>query len=267
MMMKMKTGADRVIGVIPAAGYSRRISPIPCSKEIYPVGFFKQDGSPPKAVCLYLIESMREAGIKQIFIVIRKGKFDIPRYLGDGDRFGVQIAYRVMEDSLGPPYALDNAYPFVEKAIVASGFPDIVFYAPGAFTKLLTRLRDTGSDITFGVFRIKKAIKDDRLVLDRRGRVVRFAVSTAEARHSHTWVMAVWGPRFTEFMHDFLAHQTAAGGPAEELTVGHVLEPAFEAGLRMSGVHFRKGRYLDIGTPNTLRKAVRQLSRPNGTLM
>lgn len=266
-MKKGKSSPD-VIGLIPAAGYSTRISPVPCSKEIYPVGFFRNSTGDdrPKAVCLYLIESMRQAGITKIVIVIRKGKFDIPAYLGDGRHFGVELTYRVMDHSPSPSHALDHAYPFTKDALVASGFPDIIFQPQEAFGKLTACLQRTRADVALGVFRIKKAIKDDRVVLDRDGRVLNFAVSTSGAQDPHTWLMAVWGPQFTEFLHQFL-EKHGPGNAASELTIGHVLEPAFRAGLRMHGVLFEKGFYLDIGVPHNLRKAVQQLSRQNDLVM
>lgn len=257
-----------IIGLIPAAGYSRRISPVPCSKEIYPVGFFRNSSGDdrPKAVCLYLIESMRQAGITKIVIVIRKGKLDIPAYLGDGRQFGVEVAYRVMNHSPSPSHALDHAYPFTRDAFVASGFPDIIFQPQDAFGKLAACLQRTRADVVLGVFRIKKAIKDDRVVLDENGRVLNFAVSTSGAQDPHTWLMAVWGPRFTEFLHQFIEKHDASDD-ASELTVGHVLEPAFRAGLRMHGILFEHGQYLDIGVPHNLRKAVQQLSRRDELMM
>ncbi len=259
--MKKGAVAPEVIGLIPAAGYSRRISPIPCSKEIYPVGFYKHvtGDDRPKAVCLYLIESMKRAGIRKIVLVIRKGKMDIPAYLGDGQQFGVDLAYRIMDDSPSPSHTLDHAYPFVKDGFVASGFPDIIFQPQEAFGELIACLQRTGTDVALGVFRIKKAIKDDRVVLDDTGRVLKFAVSTSGAQDPHTWLMAVWGPRFTEFLHQFLEKHDAGGDPSE-LTVGHILEPAFNAGLRMHGVLFEKGHFLDIGVPHNLRKAVQNLS-------
>jgi len=30
---------EEVVGIIPASGRATRIAPLPCSKELYPVGF------------------------------------------------------------------------------------------------------------------------------------------------------------------------------------------------------------------------------------
>ena len=36
--MNVSAQAKEIIGVVPAAGQAVRISPAPCSKEIYPIG-------------------------------------------------------------------------------------------------------------------------------------------------------------------------------------------------------------------------------------
>ena len=51
-----------VVGLIPAGGAATRISPLPCSKELYPIGFRRIHGTAeqqPKVVCHYLFEKMR----------------------------------------------------------------------------------------------------------------------------------------------------------------------------------------------------------------
>ena len=118
-----------VIGLIPAGGVGKRLAPLPCSKEIYPVGFTETDNKRerrPKAVCHYLLEKMRLAGIRKAFVVLRNGKWDIPSYLGDGKMLDMQLAYLMMDLPYGPPYTLNQASPFVKDALVAFGFPDIL---------------------------------------------------------------------------------------------------------------------------------------------
>jgi glucose-1-phosphate thymidylyltransferase len=50
-----------VIGLIPAGGQATRIAPLPCSKELFPLGFSSMNsgqGMRPKVVCHYLLEKM-----------------------------------------------------------------------------------------------------------------------------------------------------------------------------------------------------------------
>src|SRR4030042_2836613 len=123
---KVKENHQEVIGQIPAGGQATRMSPSPCSKELYPIGFWKvKEGSSlrPKVVCHYLLEKMRLAGITKIYIILRNGKWDIPAYLGDGTMFEMHFAYLMMRLRFGVPYTVDQAYPFVQNNIVVFGFP------------------------------------------------------------------------------------------------------------------------------------------------
>jgi len=59
----------KIIGLLPAGGHATRISPLPLSKELYPIGFDyfgNQCDLRPKVVCHYLLEKMQLAGIDQI---------------------------------------------------------------------------------------------------------------------------------------------------------------------------------------------------------
>ena len=40
-----QTSQREIIGVIPAAGRATRLGPLPCSKELFPVGFQNTDGN------------------------------------------------------------------------------------------------------------------------------------------------------------------------------------------------------------------------------
>src|SRR6266545_7247263 len=96
---KVKTLQREVIGLIPAGGRATRIAPLPCSKELYPVGFGVREGESekrPKVACQYLLEKMQHAGITKAYIILKNGKWDIPAYLQDGSDLGMYLAYLVM---------------------------------------------------------------------------------------------------------------------------------------------------------------------------
>src|SRR6266852_4220551 len=144
-----------VVGLLPAGGQATRIAPLPCSKELYPIGFRHVDGGRsvrPKVVCHYLLEKMRLAGISKTYIVLREGKWDIPAYLGDGTMLDMHLAYLLIRQSPGVLYTLDQAYPFVQDALVAFGFPDIIFRSDDAFLRLLARQTATKADLVLGLF-------------------------------------------------------------------------------------------------------------------
>ena len=89
----------------------------------------------PKVVSHYLLEKMRLAGIQEVYIVLRPGKWDIPAYFGDGSALGMHLAYLILGVPFGVPFTLDQAYPFVRNATVAFGFPDMLFDPEDGFIK------------------------------------------------------------------------------------------------------------------------------------
>lgn len=259
---------ETVIGLIPAAGYSRRLAPIPCSKEIYPIGYRQLPGGEgvrPRPVCHYLMDKMVFAGVRQIYWVLRKGKWDIPEYLGDGSDFNVDLAYCVMDSSPGPVFTLDHAYPLVREATVAFGFPDIIFSTQDAFQQLLAQRRNTGAEVVLGLFPIDERVSDDRVVVDATGRMVEFLLEASGRQYPLTWNIAVWGPAFTSFMHDYVAGLRKVAGPEAERTVGQLVEAAFRHGLRMDGVLFENDDWTDIGTPAGMSEALRKYGQSVST--
>ncbi len=249
-----------VIGLLPAAGLAKRISPLPFSKELYPIGFQKIDsenGLRAKVVSHYLLDKMRLAQIHKAFFILRKGKWDIPSYFGDGKMLNMHIAYLMMNLPFGVPYTLDQAYPFVQDVIVALGFPDIIFQPDDAFVHLINRRAETDADIVLGVFPMVD-MSDD-------GRIRQIVIKPVQTDLRHTWGIAVWTPVFTRFMHEYLADIQNTNkvdtfnnnSKQRELFVGDVIQAAIENNLRVEGVLFPDDTCLDIGTPEDLLKAAK----------
>jgi len=115
-----------LIGVLPSAGQAMRISPLPSSKELYPVGFRsinENTGLRPKVVSHYLLEKMQLAAVTRAYIVLRNGKWDIPAYLGDGAMLNMHLAYLMMGLPFGQPYTLDQAIPSFRTPQLRSASP------------------------------------------------------------------------------------------------------------------------------------------------
>lgn len=260
-----------VIGVLPAGGTARRISPLPLSKELFPLGFealpsqsqdvllhSEQPTSSslrPKVVSQYLLERMQRAGICKAFMVLRPGKWDIPAYFGDGARLGLRLAYLTVHREDGVPYTLDQAYPFVESAIVALGFPDIIFQPVDAYATVLHRLRTQNADVVLGLFPTEQAYKAGMVNFDADGRVRQIIEKPKQSSLRYMWAIAVWAPRFTQFMHEFLANRVISTA-SPELPIGDVIQAAIAAGLRVEAEPFSNGSYLDVGTPDDLIRAI-----------
>lgn len=260
-----------MVGLIPAAGAASRLGALPCSKEIFPIGEAPgpQGHVRPKVVSEYLIEAMVEAGIRMAYLVLRDGKWDIPAYLGHGARLGLDLAYLIAAVPYGTPYTLDQAYAFLAGRRVALGFPDIVFRPQDAFARLLDRQDLTGAEVVLGLFPAERPSKMDMVAVDGRGRVTDIQIKPPTTELRSTWVIAVWGPAFTDYMHRYLAanlERVRTGGfprglAAREPFVGDVVRAALEDGLEVQTVSFAGGECIDIGTPEDLALATRRLRR------
>jgi glucose-1-phosphate thymidylyltransferase len=252
-----------VVGVVPAGGHATRIAPLPCSKELYPIGFrsVEAGGEPrPKVVSHYLLEKMRFAGILKAYIVLRPGKWDIPAYFGDGSMLNMHLAYLTLGCPFGVPFTVDQAYPFARDARVAFGFPDILFDAEDAFEKLLVRHSENRADISLGLTPVDRSPRFDKVDFDENGAVREIHLGLLDSRLRYGWVIAVWNPTFTEFLHGYVRNRatTAAGG--RELSAGHAIKAALHGGLRVEALPVDEEPYLDIGTPEDLAKAVRRFA-------
>ncbi|MCO6412438.1 MAG: hypothetical protein J5I92_06810 [Thiogranum sp.] len=246
-----------IVGLIPMAGRATRLAQLSCSKEIYPLPA-GGDGAQPQVVCQHLLGKMRDAGIETIYVVLRDGKWDIPAYLGDGSQSGVSIAYLMMGLPWGTPYSADQAWPFVRHAIVALGFPDMLFGPENIFAQLLEYREASGADIVLGLFPADRPHKVDMVDTDSGGRVRQIIIKPAATVLQHTWGVAVWTPAFTEFMHEFLIRHRQGAATSPELYIGDVVQAALDAGFSVHGVPVSQQPYLDIGTPDDLERAIKR---------
>jgi glucose-1-phosphate thymidylyltransferase len=261
-----------IVGLIPAAGRATRLAPLPCSKELLPVGFqTAAEGADrkPKPVSQYLLDRMRLAGARKVFFIARQGKWDIADYYGDGSRLGLQVAYLHVGAPWGPPFTLTQAAPFIGDADVVFGFPDILIDPPDSFAPLLARMHDTGADVVLGLFDCRADEPGDVITRDDSGRVI--GLETKEERPVRParyvcWMFAAWRHTFTRFMtghcRDLAAQaeetvRLSPGAKAPEWPVGAVIAAAIRAGLHVDSVFFDKGRFLDVGTPEGITAAAR----------
>lgn len=255
----------KVVGVMPAAGKATRLAPLPCSKELYPIGFHRigaDGGHRPKVVCHHLLENMRLADVRQTFVIIRRDKGDIPAYLADGATLDMNLAYVVVDLPYGIPYTVDQAYPFTQDSIVALGFPDVVFEPKDAFWHLLKHLQASGAELVLGLFPSSRPQKMDMVDIDRHGLIRGIQVKPEKTDLQFSWIIAVWTPVFSSFLHDFVQNDRRSrsleqnGAPFEEVQMSTVIRHALRDKMPMATQVFPNGRCIDIGTPEDLVKAL-----------
>ncbi len=257
---------QNVVGLVPTGGQATRIAPLPCSKEIFPIGFRAPNDAHslrPKVVCQYLLEKMRLADITRVYIVLRWGKWDIPGYLGNGSMLDLHLAYLLLGLPFGVPYTVDQAYPFVQGSLIAFGFPDVLFQPDDAFGRLIHRQADTNAHIVLGLFPTDRPESTDMVDVDHDGWVHSIVLRPPHTHLRYAWIIAVWTPEFTCFLHEYLKclnkgyeRNGVSMTDQEELSLGHVFQAGIREGLRVHSVLFPDHTYLDIGTPDNLVRAV-----------
>ena len=261
-----KSANPNIIGLIPAGGIANRLAPLPCSKELYPVGFRKiseTGGLRSKVISQYILENMRMAGITRAYFILRKGKWDIPSYYGDGTMLNMNIAYLMMNLPYGVPYTIDQAYPFIKDSKVAFGFPDIIFHPSDAFIHLVEEQESSEADLVLGLFPVENPQKFDMVEQDSTGRIKKIDIKPKKSHLKLTWIIAIWTPVFTSFLHEFVksskqhfivSSEEKDTSPKAELQISDVIQNAIQSRLKVATVTFPKGHFIDIGTPEDLIK-------------
>lgn len=249
--------SGELVGLVPAAGRALRLGPLPCSKEVLPVGVRDTPrGREVRVACDSLFECLRLSGAARAFVVLRDEKWDVARYLGPGDAHGLPLAYVCLRESASLPESLDRAQPFVLGSRVALGFPDVLLGPSDALARVAALQAESGADLALGLFPARRPETTDMVEVDAAGRVVRIEVRPAVTALRSCWLLAVWGPRFTEHLHDAVA--AAREGAGGELQIGAVVAGALAAGLDVRALEIPDGWYRDVGTPEELAAVLRQ---------
>jgi glucose-1-phosphate thymidylyltransferase len=276
MTITNQSDRENLVGLIPAAGHATRIQPIPCSKELFPIGFRNvqsPDGKSvthPMVVSQHLLERMHQAGVHKAYIIVRRGKMDIINFYGSGQIIGMDLAYMVTEVPYGAPFSIRQAFGFVSQATIVFGFPDIIFQPEDAFSRLLAKLKGQNADLVLGLFPAVDPRKMDMVEIGVNGRPKAICIKPEHSHLTYTWIIAVWSPVFTRFMHTYLNEvepeihqeyiQSSTNGRHPEYYLGHVIQAALKTDMAIDSLVFEKGRYMDIGTPEDLVRAVREHS-------
>ena len=223
-----------------------------CAKELLPVGETDgRDGRRLRAVSEYLIDAMAAAGADRVCVVINAEKHDVVRFYGSGMSNGVPIAYVCQDRPEGMAHAIDCAYPWLRDATVLMGMPDTVVRPPDSLQKLRALHDHEGADISLAIAPTREPHRLGPVTWDVSGRVIEILDKPNSPPHNRVWTVACWAPRFTEFLHHFLA----SSSPAGELVLGHVFQAAVDEGFNARALWFPDGEYLDIGTLEGLRFA------------
>jgi glucose-1-phosphate thymidylyltransferase len=215
------------VGVIPAAGHATRLQPLPCSKEMLPIG-----GRP---VIDYVVERVRAVPGARVRVVTRPDKADV---VAHAEWLGAEIV-------LGEPPTLAASVALGARGLTADdvaliGLPDTIWEPVDGFASLLGAL-DPAIDVVVGVFESDEPERSDVVVLGDDDRVIAVDVKPERPRSR-----LVWGCAATR--------APALAGLERHGDVGEHFDVLAHAG-RVRAVRF-PGRLVDVGTPAALRQVL-----------
>lgn len=256
---------SELIGLLPAAGRGLRLGTIPCSKEIMPLGFQYQELDPihwqPVTAIEMHLRALKLAGAGRAAIVVSETKADVIRYLGNGDRYGISIAYLYQEHLRGMPHALDLARPWISSAITLFSMPDTLVTPTNTMARLVQHHRTTQADITLGLFPTTTPYKFGMVACDEEGQIINFVDKPDCTDLQLMWGLAVWSATFSRFMGTYL---DGLHGNASETVLSDVLLAALRSGFKIDGIALDGAYYHDIGTPEDFQAVVVDLALKQG---
>ncbi len=95
-------------GLVLSGGTGTRLRPIThtSAKQLIPIA--------NKPVLFYVLEQIKDAGIKEIGIVVGETKKEVMEAVGDGSRFGLKVTYIEQEAPLGLAHAVKISRDFLK---------------------------------------------------------------------------------------------------------------------------------------------------------
>lgn len=144
--------------VILAGGTGKRVFPLAVNK---PKPMFKILGNP---LIQHVIETLKEAGLKDFIIVVGHNGEQIREYLADGSKLGVNIDYTVQKEALGMANALETAKGLVEDNFFVVNADDI--FESSLIKEMTKQFKEGNADIVlsckpveetwkFGIIRVE----------------------------------------------------------------------------------------------------------------
>lgn len=102
----------------------------------------------------YVIDDLKEAGIKDIVIVNGKYADVVKNYFGNGEKFGVNIKYAIQQEPLGQGDALLSAIDLIDSDFIV---PDPYhFYQADIFKEIINKFKEKNADAVIPGKRIER---------------------------------------------------------------------------------------------------------------
>jgi len=235
------------IGLIPAAGYARRLGNIHGSKEMMPV--IGEFGEEP--ICHSLIRQFETAAINKIVLVTRQDKTDLLKHVESTLDFNVEITIIKLEETRSTLETICAAYELIRGKEVYLGFPDMIV-SPADAISTLSDVKDSSSaDAVLGAFPTNDSGKVDMIDIGANNQLIDIVIKNPECCYKYAWILACWNKNFTDYLYNSF-HSGKLRHIEREIFIGDILLSFLKDGYSIEVRRISGGEYIDIGTPEDL---------------
>ena len=237
--------------IVLAAGKGTRLLPLTLAmpKEMIRIGV--------KPVIEHVIEVLRAGGIRDVLIVVGRKKEAIMDYLGSGERFGMNIYYRIQDEPKGTAHAVYQGKDFIGSEDFVVIYGDNYIKPYNVMKNLLMFHESKDSDVTIVLHPIEDPTGYGIVEIDEDSRVLRIiekpTLEEAEQYKIDNHYLQIAGLMILK--NDIFNYiEQTKPGKKNELLFTDSIELMRRDGYKILGYIF-KGIMFDIGTYESLQKA------------